>query len=63
MTLPTWEHDLLVHATEKPFTISLYEPLSQKHTTLLAVSDGGADEPKNYCSFGCVLGTDQEILW
>jgi hypothetical protein len=59
--IPTWEQDLLLHATEKPSTISLYELLTQKHTTLLAVSDGG--EPKSYGSFGWVLGTDQEILW
>jgi hypothetical protein len=45
-TLPTWGQDLLLHATEKPSTIPLYELLNQKHTTLLAVSDGGADVPK-----------------
>jgi hypothetical protein len=30
----------------------LYELLTQKHPTLLAVSDGGVDEPENYDSFG-----------
>jgi hypothetical protein len=33
------------------------------HPTLLAFSDGGADVPRKYGSFGWVLGTDQEILW
>jgi hypothetical protein len=37
--------------------------LTQNHTTLLAVSDGGSDVPKSYGSFGWVLGTDQEIPW
>jgi hypothetical protein len=49
--LPTWEQDLLLHATEKPSTLSLYELLTQKHTTLLAVSGGDTDEPKSYGSF------------
>jgi hypothetical protein len=40
----------------------LYEPLNQKHLTLLAISDGDADVPKNYGSFGWVLGTEHEIL-
>jgi hypothetical protein len=31
--------------------------------TLIAVSDGGADVPNNYGSFGWVLGTNHEILW
>jgi hypothetical protein len=31
---------------KKPSTISLYELLTQMHTILLAVSDGGADKPK-----------------
>jgi hypothetical protein len=31
--------------------------------TLLAVSDGGADVPKNYGSFGWVLATEHEIQW
>jgi hypothetical protein len=48
---------------EKPPTISLYELLTQNNTTLLAVSDSGADVPKSYGSFGWVLGTDREILW
>jgi hypothetical protein len=61
--LPTWEQDLLLHATEKPSTIPLYELLNQKHLTLLAISDGGADVPRNYGSFGWVLGTEHEILW
>jgi hypothetical protein len=47
---------------EKPSTISLYELLTQKHTTLLAVSDGGADKPKIYGLFGWVLGADRELL-
>jgi hypothetical protein len=50
-TLPTWEHDLILHATQQPFTTPLYQQLTQKHTTLLAVSDGGADVPNNYGSF------------
>jgi hypothetical protein len=62
-TLPTREQDLLLQATEKPSTIPLYALLNQKHTTLLAVSDGGADVPNNYGSFGWVLGTEHEILW
>jgi hypothetical protein len=51
------------HATQKPSTIPLYELSSQKHTTLLAVGDGGADVPKNYGSFGWILSTEHEILW
>jgi hypothetical protein len=35
----------------------------KKHTTLMAVSDGGANELKTYRSFGWVLGIDQEIQW
>ncbi len=62
-TLPTWEQDFILHAAEKPSTISLYALLAQKQTTLVAVSDGGAEEPKSYGSFCWVLGTDQEILW
>jgi hypothetical protein len=61
-TLPTWEQDFLLHSTETPSTILLYELLIQKHTTLPAVSDGGADEPETYGSFGWVLVTDQGIL-
>jgi hypothetical protein len=57
-----WEQDLLLHATEKLSTISLYELLTQKHTALLAVSDGGADERKSYGLFGWVIDTDQEII-
>jgi hypothetical protein len=38
-------------------------PLTQKEYSLLIISDGGADEDKDYSSFGWVLGTDQEILW
>jgi hypothetical protein len=41
----------------------LYELLNQKHLTLLAISDGDADVPKNYGSCGWVLGTEHEILW
>jgi hypothetical protein len=55
-TLPTWEQDLLLHATEKPSTTSLYP-------SLLPVSDGWADVPKNYGSFVWVIGTAHEILW
>jgi hypothetical protein len=51
-----------LHATDSPTNISLYELLTQKHTTLLDISDGGGDVPKSYGSFGWVLGTDQEIL-
>jgi hypothetical protein len=47
---------------DKSSTISLYELLTQRHTTLLAISDGGADKPKNYGSFGWVLGADRELL-
>jgi hypothetical protein len=37
----------------------------KKHPTrtLLAVSDGGADVPRNYGSFGWALGIELEILW
>jgi hypothetical protein len=41
----------------------LYQLLTQKDDSLLIVSDAGADEDKDYGSFGWVLGTDQEILW
>jgi hypothetical protein len=41
----------------------LYELLNQKRTALPAVSDGGADVPNNYGSFGWVLGANHEILW
>jgi hypothetical protein len=58
-----WEQDLLLHTTENPSDISLYEVFTQKQATLLAVSDDGADVPKSYGSFGRALGTDQEILW
>jgi hypothetical protein len=54
---------LTANATEKPSTIPLYDLLSLQHATQLAVSDGGADVPKNYDSFGWVLGTEHEILW
>jgi hypothetical protein len=30
MTLPTWEQDLLLHVTEKPSTVPLYELLNKK---------------------------------
>jgi hypothetical protein len=63
MALPTWEQDLLINATEKPSNAPLYEMLSSQHATLLAVSDGGADIPKNFGSFGWVIGTEHEILW
>jgi hypothetical protein len=62
-TLPTWEQDLLINAIEKPSNVPLYELLSSQHATLLAVSDGGADVPKNYGCFGWVLGTEHEIPW
>jgi hypothetical protein len=35
----------------------MYHLLTQKHTNPLAVSDGGADKPKNDGSFGWALGT------
>jgi hypothetical protein len=35
-------------------TIPLYELLIQKNTTVLIISDGGADEDKGYVSFGWV---------
>jgi hypothetical protein len=62
-TLPKWDQALLLNVTEKSSTEPLYELLNQKRTTLLAVSDGGADVPNNYGSFGWVLGTSHEILW
>jgi hypothetical protein len=62
-TLPKWEQDLLLNATDKPSNIPLYELLSLQHATPLAVSDGGADVPKNYGSFAWVLETEHEILW
>jgi hypothetical protein len=36
--------------------------MTQKHATVLAVSDYGADEPECYGSIGWVVGTDQELL-
>jgi hypothetical protein len=62
-TLPTWEQDIFLPVRETPSSISLYEVLTPKHITLMAVSDGGADAPKHYGSFGWVLDTDQKILW
>jgi hypothetical protein len=52
------EKELLPHAMESPSTMPLHELLTQNNNTLLAVSDGGADEDKSYGSFGWVLGTD-----
>jgi hypothetical protein len=47
-TLPKWDQDLHLNVTEKPSTVPLHELLNQKRTTLLAVSDGGADVRNNY---------------
>jgi hypothetical protein len=37
---------------ERPSAILLYGLLTQKNTTRLAISDGGADEDTSYGSFG-----------
>jgi hypothetical protein len=63
MLRPYRRRNKIFFTRRQPSTISLYEVLTQKYPTLLAVSDGGGDKPKSYGSFGWVLGTDQEILW
>ena len=60
-TLPLWERDLLVNATEEYLPdYPLYQLLQQRNVNILVASDGGHED--DYGSFGWVIGTKDEVI-